>query len=198
MSRALRMAGQALSIANGLKVLINSEHHFIDKVNGPSNMTNAGTIVNLTGVAQGDTDTSRTGDSVLAQGFLIKGYMSRTAEDSLVRVILFKASDYDGALPTVTQILETAHVNSPYKKSGSFKFRILEDRTYFLNNTDKSRQHFKMHVNMNKYPWHVEYIGTTAVDASAGNNQLCILFLSYLGANYPTIDFYSRFSFTDN
>lgn len=90
----------------------------------------------MSGIAQGDTNTTRDGSSCKVVGFEVAGTLTinASATVSYVRVIILIDSQTNGVAFSSTSLLYTAtDVNSPYNLNNERRFRILFDKLYELD-----------------------------------------------------------------
>lgn len=162
-------------------------------------MDTAGSIISFSTMAQGlDYAQNRIGDSIKLQRIEARYRiaMATTATKTFGRVIYFRDLDGYGTAPSVTDVLETADVLSPYKFLNSERFSILYDELLCLSSTGDASE--VATINMN-HEGHIKYLGTTATAASNGKGSLYFLILSNeTGTNVPTFAHNERIYFTDD
>jgi hypothetical protein len=108
------MVRQAYSMGRQALALINAEHKHIDVTASGSLSTTSGTLgpTLLSGIAQGDTAVTRDGNKIRlkAMDFLMRINASSSAtRDTLLRLIIFKVKQPQGALPSATDVLGTTN-----------------------------------------------------------------------------------------
>lgn len=158
----------------------------------------AGACIDLTGIAQGDTDITRDGDELYLKSIRLKSLIQYADTYNACRTIIFQW--YDDTTPTPGDVLSPTYVGgqqaplAPYKHDLASKFKILFDKTILV---DTYRPHaildtgyitggFKRRV-------HFTAGGTTGV------NKLYLLQISDSGVStHPTMIAVARLNFTDS
>lgn len=113
-----------------LRALINSELFQYDVNVGQLTVSGTAYIYLLNGMAQGDGQSQRTGNSILMHSLKsIEHYYTPTTNDVLMREILFiDKQQISATAPTALDILETSTATSLYNKKESSRFQILSDK----------------------------------------------------------------------
>lgn len=178
-----------------LKGLVNSE--MLHRTNSGSTTTpNTGTMTLLNGLAQGDTDTGRTGNSVLMRNVLIRAVFTQnpTAISTQYRVmVVLDTQQISDTTPAVTDILESANPLSTLKTGNAGRFKILKS-WMFTTDDDKGQTRI---INYYKdMRMHTRYNGTADTDIQ--KNGLYLLTISNQATNVPTFDFYWKVGYHDN
>lgn len=170
------------------KELKHSNHSFSGTVD------QAGTIQSLSTVQEGDTNNSREGNVIYPTSSKIRlnMEMNSAVTTTLVRIIVFKWL-VGGNTPTVTDILQSAAVNSFKSEANRYNSKILYDRTHQLNEGASIK---KMVYIKNKFRNYLMAFpeGTT----QANKNSIYILILSDETTNLPAISFQQRLYFKDS
>ncbi len=198
-----------LRIAQGLAALINVERkvlqgNYLETVN-----LGTGTVNPISFIAQGDGSNTRDGISVLPKSLLIRmtASINTSATASLVRWIIVKDMQFDGVVPTVSDILDSLDPRAPLAIFSQPRFRVLKDFMFALNNDNKKEIYKKIFIQFNKpnrgtnshkHWYHIRYQGTAADAASGDNGQLLIVALSDEVTNLPTINVFHRMRYIDN
>lgn len=164
-----------------------------------SQATWSGTIINLTGVTQGNAITQRVGDKLMPTSLELRYIVGQSIVTSRIRVIVFRWTAKLAGNPFVNYILahntSVLSVLSPYQVPTRSDFNILYDRTYQLdaNNYGKVKT---VKLKLAKKP--VIYDSGSSTDSS---NKICLLFISDIDpavpANQPVYTYYTRFYYTD-
>lgn len=187
----------ALKIANGLKGLINSERKYIDKT-GSFTQGTVPSITRLTEIAQGDTETTRDGDSVLMKTLTIRerGVIHNSSTSSvLLRRVIVVDTRCDGVLPGMTDIFTTTSLTTHMNNDQDGRFVILKDNIFRLSAEGTRDYYKKLHLNLNI---HCKYDGSGSIIDDAKGNQIYYIIWSNDNTNQPSVDFNSRIRFTDN
>jgi hypothetical protein len=195
---AIQLASKAVAGVRYLKGLVNAELHKFD-LTGSASISTAGNVFNLVNIANGDTDSDRTGNSIFVRYVNAGGMLqlNSSADNTAVRIMLVIDKQQVGDnLPTVTDILETvSSPTAPYSKLNSEtagRFTILSSRVYILN-TERPSCSWFIKKSMRH---HVRYNGTTGADIQKGG--LYILAISSEATNSPAMNRNVRLSFYDN
>lgn len=195
--KGLYLAGRALSIAQGVRSIINSEKktYTSQVLNGTQSTT--ATIVELSGISQGDDYFNRDGRSILAKSLEVSGwlYMNNSATTTAIRIIIFKDNNADGSDPTALDVLQTSNTYSlrnpdPHQMK---RFHIMLDKLYLLDTAKSRMAKFDYFKNLNH---HIKYAGTTGNVSNEGS--LWALLISNEPVNQPTLNLTSRIRFYDN
>lgn len=203
-------AFSALRIAQGVASLINAEWKVKD-LDSSTTPDTSGSVIPLTFLAQGDTNGTRTGNSILPKllSVRVRAILHASATASVVRVIIFRDKNYDGANPAVNEVLEiTGNENYLSFRNLDFsdRFVIYKDWTLNLDEADTIDKTRSANIKFNtpakgtrRKKWiHIEYDDTSAAQASSKENQLLMLVLSNEATNTPTVHYKTRFRYLDN
>lgn len=179
------------------------ERKWLDTTMLESDIPNTGVILtgggggtdqaSINAIAQGDGPSERDGRKVVIKSVQARGQVTLNSGPGLIsyariRMILYLDKQANGAAATVTDILETANINSHLNLSNNLRFTILWDKVIDLNSTGNvvsttgsdtygnAVRSFKFYKKVN-IP--VEFDGTTAAIANIKSNNLNFLFISY-------------------
>lgn len=192
-----QVASKALSIANGLRGIINSELKHYDEALGATAVSSAGSVTSLvSGISQGDTNNTITGNSILMKQFHIIGNLLINASATVSRVRVMLVQDtrpVGGATPAVTDILNASTVRSFLNIDDQLnRFRVLKNRLFILSQaTTPEEITFTWHV---KKTQHIKFNDSQQVIL----NDLLLLVLSDESTNTPTIAYSTRLRYYDN
>lgn len=195
-----KVAYDAYNMAMSVKNLLNVEYKFIETVTSGT-ITTTPTIVLLTGIAQGDTQSTRNGNSLRARYVNMKYTITidPDAGTSIVRVIMFRDKVSDGTVPTAGEVLNlasaignVAHYNVNNARS---RFIIGYDRVHTLSINGVRGISGKFHRKVNQ---RIKYIGTDATQGSCNTNHYYLLLVSNEVAEPPTINASTTVSYVDN
>lgn len=198
-----QLATKALAGVSYIKSMINAEAHYHPVTSGPNSIDYNGTLLALSSIDVGDTNATRTGNSILLKNQLINYNISMdtTVANCTVRLIVFMDTMNLGTAPAVGDVLETVGsvqatltpLDRVYAISGRFK--ILSDRRFLLSNNGKNASYFKWYKTFDKT--HIKYTGTSGTDE--GKNQIYLIMISNLvTSNLPLVTVNSRLVFYDN
>lgn len=196
---AMHLARRAAQGVYYLKGLVNSELLKHDSsLSTYTDLSNAGVIFHLTGISQGDTQSTRTGNSIFVRSVDIRLFFKTVHSHNLVRVALVADSQQLGdTLPSYTDIYDSSgstiaplsHLNS-----GTVgRFRILYSRTFVLDDGEYANKAVKI---FKKLRHHVRYNGTISTDIQKGG--LYLVMVSNDGTNMPQYVMDYRVSYHDN
>lgn len=157
-------------------------------------------------IAQGTTDVSRIGNSVLLKDFYIKGYVQWTASTTIhfgiTRLMFFvwKANVQDNP-PTVAKLFENPNdLNSPVNKDYSDQFVVIKDKWFshqaqISAATLQSPKLVKMYKPLN---FHARWDAGTTADSTLNHLYFILRGGAATSANQSQFTYYSRVNFTDN
>ncbi len=121
-----------------------AEFKFLDTSQGLTGSSSAGVIhtASFNVIPQGNTESNRIGRKCTIKAIQLRGQVQMATTVTLaqatnrIRVIMYKDKQTNGtAVAAVTEILETASVDSFRNLSNSGRFDILMDKTFVLNFT---------------------------------------------------------------
>jgi hypothetical protein len=182
--------------------LINAEHKRVDVTASGTLSTGSGTLgpILLSGVSQGDTDSTRDGNKIRlkALDFIWRVNASNSAvKDTFGRLIIFKLKQPQGSLPAITDIVETA--NDPesliaWNTRGTFK--ILHDQFLLSRATAKKTQYARVDLKLDMPQI---FSGTSATITSIETGAICFIYLYNTDvSNASEYEYQSRIVFMDN
>jgi len=189
-------AYKAFQMAKYIKRQINVEHKYYDYDAGAT-VLNTGTVYNLFIPGQGDTVSLREGDSTKYQNLAFRMTISQGSATSAshVRCIIFRGHQERNVAYTPTMMLQTLTVDSPKHWGNRFRSKILYDKTHTVINTgDTGRTAKFIHINLKLFG-HCVF---TPGDATIEDGGLYMLLIGNETTNYPSANWYSRVTFTDN
>lgn len=194
----MQLAKKAWWGVKKIKKLINVEFKNHD-INIANTVTVAGVAHTLTGIAQGDTQGTRDGNSVLGQKLELKIQYNQDSEadTSIIRTIIVRDKQQQAdTAPTLTEILDqdlTTVLTRPYSSESPKRFSILHDSMLTLNKETKTVAIKTIKLKCNQ---HVLFNGTAAGDIQ--KNGIYLFFLTNEDTNEPTVLGMSRLTYTDN
>lgn len=198
-SQIARQAWKGVKIIKGM---INCEKHYHDSYSA-INPDNAGVVIHLTNIAQGDTNATRTGMSILLRSIYVQweAVMDTGNVNTGIRFIVFKDTGSSGSAPSASDVLEYTSsgysIMSPLKKFNGKRFKVICDNRFNLSNAGKNSMFYKRFLKVYD---HVRYDGTTANDYSTNNYFALFITDTDNGStrNDPNIDYMIRMGFYDN
>lgn len=189
------LAIKALKNTQYLKGLVNSEMYKYDLASSQT-ISNTGSVVALANIAQGDTDATRTGNSLLARKMFMRMTFTQAAaaDDTLYRVIFFIDKQQVGdTSPAVSDVLDTVSTLAPLNSATTGRFKILKNYFFHTSNSSDTVNHKVCYKDLYH---HIRYNGTAAADIQKGG--IYMLVLSDQSVNVPTIFYNWRLSYHDN
>lgn len=124
---------------------LGKELKFVD-YNGQSNNTVTSwqlenpTVGCLNAIAQGDGESQRIGRKVTNRSVHVKGYITlgnsntnRGTSGAVVRIVLFKDTQTNGAAPTPTDVMTPNNVNAFRNLEYTTRYQVLYDKTFTIN-----------------------------------------------------------------
>lgn len=192
----INMARLAWSGVKGLRALVNAEKHFVD---GGANGTIAaatGTVIDFSQIAQGDTISTRTGNSILVNNIQLRSLVTfnASATNTLVRAFLVQdLQQVADTPPTAASILDSVSPLAPLNRLSLGRYKIIMNKKFILDSQHPTKvvnfyRKFKKH--------HFRYNGTAVGDIQKGG--LYIVFVHNEATNLPSINYSSTTVFYDN
>lgn len=183
------------------KIQRNVELKYVDVSTNTALASNA-TLVLLNGLAQGDTDETRTGNMIQATSINIRGWVQRTGTTSTscpFRLLLFWDQQPNGAAPAVTDVLTTNHVYGLYNRDNQKRFKILYDKVFCIHPQYTSQLMFHPIVIKRKLSRQVKYKDTSVGDITDITTNSLYYMLIADGATLTDYShrWTSRFNFKD-
>lgn len=211
------IAGKALSLATTIASVINAEHKHVDTISNHGVNNATPTITCLTNMAQGTTDQTRTGNSILAKHMYIKGVIIRNASagatvyEQVRTMLILDTNDENDTAPTIDLLLQnysTAYCGiSMHNKNYTDRFKVLYDKTTTLSvyQPIKKWKYYKI-FKVKTYQGqggksviravHMTYNGVNSTDLS--KNHIYLVEISNVDTNTPTQVSHVRFGYVDN
>lgn len=193
---AMQMASKALSATRYIRGLVNSEM-LHSSISGGQTFPVAGTILSLTNIGQGDTDSQRTGNSI----FLRSLYLNLNVQTNLsnlnnqfLRLILFMdTQQISDTSPNVTDVLAGTFPNSPLNQANAGRFKIMKNWEFSLTNGVNPTRVINKYMKL----WHhVRYNSTASTDIQKGG--IYLLCLSDQPTNPPSMGYQIKLGYHDN
>lgn len=190
-----------------LKGLINSELHFVNTTIAATDITSTGNCISLSTVPQGDSNSERSGNTILPRWLVCSG--SITAPNSalafaVVRLIVFRWKE--SSVPVPADVLQSLNVFSQLNddNTGNKNDRSIEilynETCYVVNGTSENVKLFNFNIDLNPSTKntkdHIIYDGATTVPY---DNSIYMMYLSDDGATpFPKLDCIVKLNFYDN
>jgi len=196
--RVARRIGSSRSFAARVRSLSSYHHNNIADSANNTNMTH-NTIYTSSitpKVGQGDTNATRTGNSIFSRMIFAQGVftLNASADEDTVRVIVFSDKQQIGdTTPGVTDVLTSANINSPLNVLTLGRFQILKDFKRTFTSAGVNRGTYKFAIPMRH---HVRYNGTASSDVQKGG--LFVLLIGSQPTNTLNHSAEWRLTFYDN
>lgn len=186
-----------------VKALINKKlrgygemHHYDNSSNLTMNTT--GSLVSITAIGQGDTDITRSGDSIkphrLHFNFNLYGNASGNTAINRIMIVQWRMDDANDA-PTIAQVLESVDIKGYQNWDDKRKANILYDRTFITAPTTANPK-YMYHVRRTlsgKRLSKIQYDNA----ATTGLNNIYALGFSDQATNVPQCNIKWRVEFKD-
>lgn len=193
----MQLAQKAWTATKYLKGLVNSEMLHLDNSYSLGAASNA--IYHITGMSQNDTDSGRTGNSILLRNIYIRGLIEinpAVTGDSRVLVALVKdKQQISDTTPGVTDIFKSTSPESMLNLNTSGRFKVLWRKTYVVAPVSGGRNAVEVKRYWKIYD-HVRYNGSGTSDIQKNGYYLVII--TSEPANFPTVNFNTRIGYHDN
>lgn len=192
---AMSLAAKAAKGVWYLKGLVNSEM-LHNQSTGSTTVPNTGVITLLNGMAQNDTSSGRTGNSILMRNVFLRLVLTQhpNAVSTVYRVMLvLDKQQVSDTSPTITNILETFSPLAPLATASVGRFKIMKN--WFFT-TDDTKSQTRILELYKQFRFHTKYNGTTNTDIQ--KNGLYLVVLTDQGVNTPTLDFTWKVGYHDN
>lgn len=166
-------------------------------------ISDLGTLLRLTEVAQGTTDVTRIGDQLTIRSLQFNFSALVADSTNLLRLVIFQWFEQTGTIPTypdMSQILiDTGSgraVFSPYSHDYRYDFKVLFDRTYVLDGVQVPVITRKIFIKRFP-PKHrkIQFVG--ASNTNYTNGLFALLVSDSAAATHPTVTYSGKFNFSD-
>lgn len=192
-STIVNVAKKAYKGFKFLKSIVNTEKHFFDTSLGQTNTAVAGAIYATDYMQQGDAFNNRAGNSCLIKSFQVR-FQLTTATANNTRIIILLDKENRAATPAVTDVLETASLQSPINHTNGHRFIILRDKIYNVNAAGQIYVNPKFYIKCNH---HARYNDGNA-GSSADFRENHIYFIVISDTTTGVYTYYTRIRFIDN
>ncbi len=194
----LDTASKALAVAYAVKKLINVEYKTLSTA-FTADPNNAGAVVNLTAIAQGDGVGARSGNKCRVKYISVKGtvFLHASATQSRVRMMIVRDNNGSTTQPAITDLFADATTFAQNKNKlgdpqSNSRFSVLFDKMLMI---DTRRPQYS-------YAWsqaldhHVFFSGSGATDE--GKGHLYLFIASNEATNDPIITADAMVKWIDN
>ncbi len=194
-------AQKALAMAKYVKGLVNVEFKELDLARTTTAVTSGVIITSPSLVAQGDTKSSRSGNSIRLKSIQWKAIfkIDASAVATYCRCMIVLDRQVNGATFAIGDLVEDASISdfmvSPRDTDNANRFSILWDRLVPLNISGNQTASFSMRKKLN---YVVNFDGTTAAVTDLTSNGIFLVIASDEATNAPLITDFCRIRFVDN
>lgn len=195
-----QLAAKAWQGVKYLKTLVNVEFkkHDSQASNTPST---SGVVTTLAAIAQGDTDQTRSGNSILAKSLYLQYTMKQhaSASETFVRMVIFRdLQQISDTAPSIGDILDSTFSSQYWlaplnNEFGVGRFQVLADRRFSFSGNGNECRIGKLYIPLK---FHIRYNGSTVSDIQ--KNGLYMIMVSSEATNTPTVEHVARLTFVDN
>lgn len=190
------IASKAWRTAKYLKGLINVEHQKLDTVVLAGTQSNIALVSNIVALGTGDTEGSRTGNSILVKYAYLKlsATLNSSASFTKLRVVLVRDKQQIGdTAPAYSDVYDTAGGTQAFlNKLTVGRFDILYDRLVDLDDNNPQRI-VEKYIPLNS---HIRFNGSASTDVQKGG--LYVMLLSDQATNTPSVTCLTRVMYIDN
>ncbi len=199
---ALALAGQALTVAYGVKKLMNVEFKFHDVQFTSANISTSAKITELTNIPQGDTDQSRDGAQVKLTKINIRYMITAHASDptTLVRVMLVHDRQTNQAIYEILDLLQDTSANdsicSLLNLDNKYRFAILYNKVHTFSDNWKEASFHEINKTLNLK---IRYDNSTPDITDLTSSSLSLVMISTSAStNFPVATVFARLRYVDN
>lgn len=196
-----RYAGPIGTIAKtvgGIMHMVNCEAKYVDNASAVTTIPTTGTFVaTYTTMPQGLGDQARNGNSIKGKGINAKMLLFKNSSvaSSTVRLMWVLDKECDGALPSITNILDNVDVVSGLNKDFSKRFVVLKDKVITLSDGAGTNRYYKQYIPTD---FHVHFDGASSAITDAKENQVYLIAIGDQLTALPNILHWGRFTYYDN
>lgn len=162
--------------------------------------TTTGIVTLLTGIAQGATDVTRNGNSILSKSIDVKLTVNQHVSTSYTicrMMLIIDKENAQGTAPTLAQLLQNVTPQDFLNQDNTDRFVVLYSSLFIMRTgTNSSVRTIEFHKNLSDL--HIRYDGTAATQANATQNHLYLILLSSEDTNKPIFSGKIRYKFMDN
>ncbi len=200
-SMVARDAAKALSIARGLKRLLNVEVKNFDVQQSAVAIADAPAIIQLSNIPQGDSTNQRDGSQCKMVSLELNFTLNQSASAVIthVRIMVVLDKQTNQAIYGAADLLEDVTIRdiiiSPRNLDNKNRFQVLYDHVFSFSNSGRLGAVTKMHINKDII---FRYDASTPSIADLTQNSLSLLQVATEVTNDPSISMFSRLRFIDN
>ncbi len=201
--KADRYAGRtALFMAKKALSMLNVEYKFHDVQLTSTTLTDVPLIVQLTNIAQGDTETTRDGAQIKLTRLTLRYRLqaSGTPQKNQIRVILVHDKQTNQSIYAIGDLLQdtTAIDNliSPNNLDNKFRFKVLYNKVHTTSLGSVSGFLYK-EINM-ELDMRIRFDASTPDITDLTSSSLSIVFIDNEAVNGSALTLFSRLRYVDN
>lgn len=198
---AMDVASKALTVAYGIKRLVNVEYKFHDVTLTLTTVAQTPIITQLTNIPQGDTDISRDGAQVKLVRINVK-YLINSHVDALftqIRCMLVHDRQTNQAIYSATDLLSditgSDAIVSLLNLDNKYRFQVLYNKVHTLSNVGRTSS---AHQVSKELSMKLRYDASTPSIADLTSSSLSWIFISNHATTSPEVTFFSRVRYIDN
>lgn len=195
--------GYAIKGVNMMKNLINTEKKFLTTLlynNATITSSTASSAQPIAIMAQGTTDITRVGNSILCKGVKFVGVVTANATSlfNMLRIVVFiDKQNANGTAPTNADIWSGGPAHSNLVNiNNADRFVIIRNMTFNVNTAGTATLPIEFYVDLTRL--HSKYDLGTATQGALAENHVYVLASSNDATNGPSLTFSSNLSFYDN
>lgn len=197
-ANALETARHALTIAKGVASVINVEFKHIDTAGTTVNPTATGVVLPMNSCAEGTASYERNGLSVRNKSLFIRGFVTgnASATNTLLRIMVVKELNPNGATPLITDIIETGFREiSLMNNINGKEFKVLYSKFITMSADGSETAFFEKYLKLNG---HTKYNSSSGAATSIDYGGYYLVLASNQMTNTPTVNYTSRIRYVDN
>lgn len=187
------IASRALRVARSVTKKIEYNHKVYNANISPSN---AGTVLALSAIAQGDGDNERVGDKITARSIMgrITCILNSTSAYTTYRFILVQDKQQVGdTTPSISDILQSVSTLSALNTTTPGRFKVLKNWFFMQDTTKGSTKTIQFYKKLNS---NLRYNGTASTDIQ--KNGLYFVFLTDVPAlASPAVSYNMKIGYAD-
>lgn len=192
---AMQLAAKAAKGVWYLKGLVNSEMMH-NQQTGATTVPSTGVVTLLNGMAQNDSTSGRTGNSILMRNVFLRMVFTQNvlAGATQYRIMLLLDKQQVGdTSPTMGDILETVNPLSPLATASVGRFTVMKNWVFTTDDTKSQTRVLELYKD---FRLHTRYNGSANTDIQ--KNGLYLVMLSNEPTNAPRVDYTWKVGYHDN
>ena len=187
---------------NALGRTVNAELKYRDEpaaAFGFANVPNTGSFVVLNALSQGDSATTRTGNSIVQRNLEmrlnVRWATASAVPTATLRVMLIWDRQANGSLPNASNVLQFVDYLSPINDSYRKRFKVIYDKNLSVQSTGPSIVQTKKLKKLSNTV--TRYSGNGGTIADITTNSLFMFMISSEAVNGPLVNYAFRMRYTD-